>query len=583
MGAGLLDLIAHGGSLRAFQDNQQQEAQTQGIRANTGLTQEQTSQEAIKTKLLQQGLNDQNVMRSVFTDPALQGGDGSVDPNKSFGEFLKRGGSAQGALQLQTHFLDMRKKAADLTKDENANYATNLTNVGQTLGEIQTLPQEQRGAALQNAMPQLKKWEPDYDWSKMSTDDASLLAHKGVATYTAGMHAKQAETAEKEALAKKAGADTQKMLAELPGVTANSALATAKADAVKNAMSNPQALLDQVDQLGLDKPAAMRTKAMVQFSLQRGDYDGAIKAIDLASSKQADIEKEIDPRVQKNKIDTAVAQGKAMSPVIVERAAAEQAAKDAARMPSAPALDLMAEDALNGKYPSSRSPVMYAKVMERAAALAQERGMSNQQVLLSRNAASANKAALNSVTKQYETLKPFAEMAEKNADILEQKMGAVTNLGAPVLNTPLRELEQKFGGNTSVTAFKAALMPVQADFARILNSPTGGGVLSDHAREEMQTAISAGATPAQIKSALDVFRQDARNRKDSYEANIADLQHRSIAANATNPPAPQTSAALPQGAGKAIDKATVQQFYKAAGNDPAKARQLAVANGWKIQ
>jgi hypothetical protein len=221
--------------------------------------------------------------------------------------------------------------------------------------------------------------------------------------------------------------------------------------------------------------------------------------------------------------------------------------------------------------------------MERAAALAQERGMTNQQVLLSRNAAAANKTALNSVTKQYETLKPFADMAEKNADILESKMGAVTNLGAPVLNTPLRELEQKFTGNTNVTAFKAALMPVQADFARILNSPTGGGVLSDHAREEMQTAISPGATPAQIKSALDVFRQDAKNRRESYEANIADLQHRSIAVNATNAPAPAAANTLPQGAGKTVDKATVQQFYKAAGNDPAKTRQLLTDHGWKLQ
>jgi hypothetical protein len=41
--------------------------------------------------------------------------------------------------------------------------------------------------------------------------------------------------------------------------------------------------------------------------------------------------------------------------------------------------------------------------------------------------------------------------------------------------------------------------------------------------------------------------------------------------------------ALPPGNGKFIDKATAQQFYQAAGNDPNKARQLAIQNGWKVQ
>lgn len=51
----------------------------------------------------------------------------------------------------------------------------------------------------------------------------------------------------------------------------------------------------------------------------------------------------------------------------------------------------------------------------------------------------------------------------------------------------------------------------------------------------------------------------------------------------TSSQAPAASGPLPQGAGKVIDQATALQFYKAAGNDPAKARQLATQNGWKVQ
>jgi hypothetical protein len=45
----------------------------------------------------------------------------------------------------------------------------------------------------------------------------------------------------------------------------------------------------------------------------------------------------------------------------------------------------------------------------------------------------------------------------------------------------------------------------------------------------------------------------------------------------------QSGGNLPAGNGKTIDKATGQQFYEAAGHDPAKARQLAIQNGWKVQ
>jgi hypothetical protein len=39
---------------------------------------------------------------------------------------------------------------------------------------------------------------------------------------------------------------------------------------------------------------------------------------------------------------------------------------------------------------------------------------------------------------------------------------------------------------------------------------------------------------------------------------------------------------LPAGNGKAIDKATAQKFYDAAGGDPARARKMATDKGWVV-
>jgi hypothetical protein len=258
-----------------------------------------------------------------------------------------------------------------------------------------------------------------------------------------------------------------------------------------------------------------RTKALVRGAIGMGLPLTAVQAVIKDASDQI------------GRTETGVRTAKATAPIKIQVAGAQAAARTPT--PSTDALDLMAENALAGTMPSSRNPVLYSRVMDRAAQLAKERGLTAQQTVMERNAAQANKAALNAVTKQYETLKPFADMAEKNADILEQKAAAVTNLGGSFWNTPVRELQSRFAGNTAVAAYTAALLPVQADFARILNSPTGSGVLSDHAREEMRGALKPGATAGEIKAALDVFRQDAKNRRESYEAELSDLKSRTVA------------------------------------------------------
>jgi len=252
-----------------------------------------------------------------------------------------------------------------------------------------------------------------------------------------------------------------------------------------------------------------RTKTLVNTAARRGDWEGAERAIKDAAD-------------QLGRTETAVRSAKATEPIKINLAAGEAAAR--APVVSDAGMAMMAEAALAGNPPSSRNPVLYARVMDAAAKLAQSRGMNAQAAVLATTAAKANRTAFNQVTEQYAKLKPFGEMAERNSDLLEQRIADVSDLGAPVLNTPLRNLQANFAGNPKVAAFRAALLPVQADFARILNSPTAAGALTDQARNEMQAALGDGATPQMIHAALNVYRQDWRNRKETFEAQLKDLQ-----------------------------------------------------------
>lgn len=189
-------------------------------------------------------------------------------------------------------------------------------------------------------------------------------------------------------------------------------------------------------------------------------------------------------------------------------------------------LDMVAMKLLAGqpvKYPMSQMPVAW----KRAAEIAKERGMTAEQALAEGNAAKSAQSSLQAVQKQYSMMEPFANMAEKNATILEEASKKIPDMGSSLLNTPVRALGNMFG-STDITGYRAALQPVQADFAKILSSPTGAGVLTDSARKEMEAAISPGATVGQIKRALDVFRRDAQNRRTSYKQQIEELGKMSV-------------------------------------------------------
>lgn len=286
-----------------------------------------------------------------------------------------------------------------------------------------------------------------------------------------------------------------------------------------------------------------RTMGEVKSRLDMGDYKGAQAAIEKGQQNIADTEKTY--------------RGAAVTAPIKIEVAAGQAA---ARSPSMTdeGLDLMAERIINKENPGTRNVALIARATNRAAELLKERGMTAQAAIMAQHAAEANKKGLDVLTKQYEVLKPFGETAEKSAALLEQRLGEVTDLGSSLLNTPIRDLEAKFG-STKVAALRAALLPVRADFARLLNSAAGTAAVHVESQNEMRQAIQDGATVGQMKAALDVFRQDWKIRKQETEAQIQDLTRRSVVGGAGA--GGQARPAPPVG--------TVKDGWRFKGGDPA--------------
>jgi hypothetical protein len=128
-------------------------------------------------------------------------------------------------------------------------------------------------------------------------------------------------------------------------------------------------------------------------------------------------------------------------------------------------------------------------------------------------------------------------------------------------------------GNADYAAFRTKL-----DLSNTLLATVHSGRLGPFLMENMQGLASAKKMDATtLRSAFNSEKDYVQDRA----LDPAPPNYNATAATSGN--ATKTGAtALPQGGGKVIDKNTAMQFYQAAGNDPDKARTLALKNGWQI-
>lgn len=186
------------------------------------------------------------------------------------------------------------------------------------------------------------------------------------------------------------------------------------------------------------------------------------------------------------------------------------------------ALDQAAERyATTGTLPAgfSRSPGTMTKIMQRAAELHPDDNIAGNSAVFA-----ANKKALGSLQDQFSKVSAFENTAGKNLDVFLKQAGKVIDSGSPWINNPLRSVDAKALGDTDQVAFNTARTTALTEIAKVLNSPTGAGVLSDSARHEVEGLIGADATLKQIVSAANILKQDMANRHESYAQEIGNLQ-----------------------------------------------------------
>ena len=138
----------------------------------------------------------------------------------------------------------------------------------------------------------------------------------------------------------------------------------------------------------------------------------------------------------------------------------------------------------------------------------------------------ANTTSLGKLTGMLDAVTAFEGTATKNLDMFLGQAKKVVDSGSPLLNKPLRAINDQMLGSTEQAAFKAARLVAVTEIAKVLNNPNLTGQLSDSARHEVAAFSPENATLAQTYHIAKILKQDMANRRTELSKQIGTVKGR---------------------------------------------------------
>jgi hypothetical protein len=222
---------------------------------------------------------------------------------------------------------------------------------------------------------------------------------------------------------------------------------------------------------------------------------------------------------------------------------------------SGDALELAAQGYLmNGKFPTNlgrgkQGAMNTIRIMERAAALANESGMPAEETAINQIAGKAKSVALTQIVKDLAAIRPYNAMLEKNGDIAISLAEKAISTNAKLANRPINWLKQNASDNPDVAEFLAQARIVTTEAARVLNNPRLVGQLTDSARREMEAILNGDMPLESFTRVVRRLQSDGKNRVDAMVAERDSLKQSIRRPNAAGQStAPAAAMNIPQAA-----------------------------------
>lgn len=287
----------------------------------------------------------------------------------------------------------------------------------------------------------------------------------------------------------------------------------------------------------------------------------------------------VTPNIQQSPQGVAqTAQTKAMTGLDIARAEDEHAKATHASQPGAN-LDagttdmgadvVMADPTKMSQFGSfgQNGQAIKTQINNRIAQKLQAAGMQPTDMIRQRAIAKASVGSAGQAAKQAETLDAFMPLVRSNGERIVQLLSQVGDDGAdmPILAGLQRSLGRNLG-NDDLAELHSVFTTYQNEVARLLAAgPSMNGVISDHARSEIQAMAPENMTTSQARRVINRVNIETGIRRNSVQSALVNSANEQLPVTAAPP-----GGASPQGPSPAAGGATgapipLDQYLKSKG------------------
>jgi hypothetical protein len=185
------------------------------------------------------------------------------------------------------------------------------------------------------------------------------------------------------------------------------------------------------------------------------------------------------------------------------------------------ALDMAADQFLvTGTIPSVNRADRSA-IINRAAAMAKEKGMSAD--VVDRMANKANQSALTQLTKQETMVGAFEKNFIKNVSIVERISQKKDNTGVPLLQKWINVGKKAASGDPELASLAVAIKAVQNEYGKIVSGSMGNTAVAVSEIKRMEELLNAAQTPQDVMAVLNTMREETQNRMAGFKEQKSEL------------------------------------------------------------
>lgn len=163
-------------------------------------------------------------------------------------------------------------------------------------------------------------------------------------------------------------------------------------------------------------------------------------------------------------------------------------------------------------------------IIKNAAKIANDLGMTPQEVAAMPATFKANAMAYGSITKDIAALEPYKNMLDRNGDIAIDIGKKIVQSDSSLANKPLNWLQKNIGSNPDMREYLFQINTLQAEAARVIHNPRLVGQMSFEAKKEMNDVVNGEMPIADMERVIQRMKKDGGYRLEEMEKKQQSLQ-----------------------------------------------------------